>query len=797
MRARVINERAAQAVQIRVRGVVQGVGFRPFVYRLATSRKLRGAVWNDLDGVVIEAVGDPQAIAGLIEALRRDAPQASLVNEVTTQPAPDLLAHAPGNFRIEHSRGVGARTLGVGPDLPTCHECLRELRDPGDRRFRYPFINCTNCGPRLSILEGVPYDRPMTTMAAFTMCARCRGEYEEPSNRRFHAQPNACPACGPRARLERFADGAVLDQWRSVHEAFWAVIHAGGSIAIKGIGGYHLACLATDESAVRRLRARKLRPDKPLAVMAGSLDALRGHCIISTAEADLLMGPTASIVLLRPQPRSGLAPSIALAQHRIGAMLPYSPLHHLLLDRRDEILVMTSGNLSDLPQIIDDGEAGAAFAEIADAIVSHDRRIAVRVDDSVVRRDGRAISPIRLGRGFAPLRLPLPPGLAGAGDLVALGAQLKSTFCLKRSDHLIVSQHIGDLERAENRDAFEASLEHYLRLYDLKPEAVAIDLHPDISSARLGRTMAQARSCRLVEVQHHHAHAAACLAEHGVPLDAPPVLAIVLDGLGYGPDGTLWGCEFLAVDYAGYRRLAHLRPVPMPGASAAIREPWRMALAHLAQCHDVDQLARQYRELHFFRGREPAAVRLLLHAARRGINAPITTSLGRLFDAVAAIAGVRERITYEGQAAAELEAALWRERTSLRGGSGYPFAICRSDDLPMLDSGPIWLPLLADLRADSSAGAISYRFHLGLAEALVAMAEDLREPHGDLGVSTVVLSGGVFQNAFLSRALAARLARGGWRVLTHRRLPPNDGGLSAGQAAIAAAISKGRRSACV
>ncbi|HSA82130.1 MAG TPA: hypothetical protein VLE23_15040, partial [Geminicoccaceae bacterium] len=341
-----------------------------------------------------------------------------------------------------------------------------------------------------------------------------------------------------------------------------------------------------------------------------------------------------------------------------------------------------------------------------------------------------------------------------------------------------------------------ASLQHYLRLYDLEPEVVAVDLHPEISSARFGRALAQARRCRLIEVQHHHAHAAACLAEHAVPAGAPPVLAIVLDGLGYGPDGTLWGCEFLAVDYAGYRRLAHLRPVPMPGGAAAIREPWRMALAHLAQSHDVDRLAGQYSDLAFFRYRGPA-VRLLLQAARQGINAPITTSSGRLFDAVAALAGVRERITYEGQAAAEFEAALWRERASLQGGRGYRFAIQESDGLPILDPGPIWLPLLADLQAGRSAGAISYRFHLGLAEALVGMAERLRETHVDRVGSTVVLSGGVFQNAFLLRALAAKLARRGWRVLTHRKLPPNDGGLSAGQAAIAAAISEGRRSACV
>ncbi|HSA81779.1 MAG TPA: carbamoyltransferase HypF, partial [Geminicoccaceae bacterium] len=715
---------------------------------------------------------------------------------IIRMPADPLAIGHDGGFRIASSRNEVPVTLGVSPDLATCGQCLAEIRDPADRRFAYAFTNCTGCGPRLSILEGVPYDRRETTMAAFAMCDVCRREYDDPGDRRFHAQPNACPACGPTLSFQLYAEGAALTDWTAIRHAFWRLISSGGSIAIKGIGGYHLACLATDESAVARLRVRKLRPDKPLAVMARSLDVLRRHCVISAAEADLLQDPQAPIVLLRPQPECRIAPSVAPWQHRIGAMLPYSPLHHLLFEGRDEVLVMTSGNLSELPPIIDDGEAGTVFAGIADAILSHDRRIAVRVDDSVLRRDGRAITPTRLGRGCAPLRLPLPPGLGGGGDLIALGAQLKSTFCLKRGDHLVVSQHIGDLERPENRDAFEASLQHYLRLYDLEPEVVAVDLHPEISSARFGRALAQARRCRLIEIQHHHAHAAACLAEHGVPAGAPPVLAIVLDGLGYGPDGTLWGCEFLAVDYAGYRRLAHLRPVPMPGGAAAIREPWRMALAHLAQGHDVDQLARQYRDLAFFQRREAAAVRLLLQAARRGINAPITTSLGRLFDAVAALVGLRERVTYEGQAAAELEAALWRERASLPGGPGYRFATHQSDGVAMLDAGPIWLPLLADLRAGCSAGAISYRFHLGLAEALAAMAERLPEPHVERVGRAVVLSGGVFQNAFLLRALGAKLARRGWRVLTHRKLPPNDGGISAGQAAVAAAISEGWRSAC-
>jgi hydrogenase maturation protein HypF len=782
-------------MRLRITGVVQGVGFRPFVYRLASRLGLEGAVWNDGVGVVVEVVGGPAALEGFIQGLNTEAPPAAVIDHIARQQADDLATSRSGGFRIAPSRSEGRVMAGVSPDLATCAQCLADIADPANRRFAYAFSNCTDCGPRLSILEDVPYDRAATTMAAFTMCPDCRREYDDPGDRRFHAQPNACPECGPSLRFERCADQVVLTAWPALAIAFWDLIGRGDSVAIKGIGGYHLACLATDERAVASLRTRKRRPHKPLAVMARSLDVLRRHCMVSAAEARLLSGPGAPILLLRPRADHAIAASVAPAQHRIGAMLPYSPLHHLLFEGRDDVLVMTSGNRSEQPQIIDDEEAARVFAEIGDAILSHDRRIAVRVDDSVVRFDGRKPAFLRLGRGFTPLRLAAPPGLERAPDVVALGAQLKATFCLGHEGRLVLSQHIGDLQHTENREALATTLRHYLRLYDVRPERIALDLHPDVGSGGFADELGAQTGARLIRVQHHHAHAAACLAEHAYPNDGAPVLAIVLDGLGYGPDGTLWGFEFLSVCYTDYRRLAHLKPVAMPGGEAAIREPWRMALAYLAEQEGFEALRRAHPELPLLRNRERQC-RLLLQAVTRHINAPLTSSCGRLFDAVAALALAREQITYEGQAAAELEAALWNQSRVNSAGAGYRLELVESGDgLPMLDPRPIWPALLVNLKDGCASGEISRRFHLGLVDGIVAMVGHLAVRHPELPRSAV-LSGGALQNAFLLRALQIKLARSGWRVLTHRKLPPNDGGLSAGQAVIAAASEEGSGNPC-
>jgi len=779
------------ALSIRIEGVVQGVGFRPFVCRLARRSGVAGTVRNVGGVVVIEAAATAERLDRFVANLRDAAPPAAAIERIVTIPAarPALDLAAP--FAIVESVEVDQPELGVGADLATCRSCLAEIRDPTDCRFAYAFTNCTDCGPRLSILDGTPYDRAQTTMAGFVMCAACRREYDDPTDRRFHAEANACPACGPQLRLRFFDGTADLEDWPSIRAAVWRLLDAGGTVAIKGIGGYHLACLATDEAAVRRLRKQKRRPAKPLALMAGSLDSLGRHCIVSPAEAAHLTSPEAPIVLLRPRAAGSIAPSVAPGQHRIGAMLPYSPLHHLLFEGREDVLVMTSGNLAEAPQVIDDAEAYRVSTAIADALLCHDRPIALRLDDSVVRVDGGRTTRLRLGRGLAPLRLRAPEGLE-TGDILALGGQLKATFCLKRGDTLVLSQHLGDLEQPENLDAFATALDDFRRLFAIRPEAIAVDLHPGITSAAIGRDLAAAMGVKLIEVQHHHAHAAACLVEHEVPASSAPVLALVLDGLGYGPDGTLWGGEALAVDYAGYQRLANLRPVPMPGGAAAIREPWRMALAHLATAHDIEALFNRYRHLPFFAAHDDARTRLLLQAMRHGINAPLTTSIGRLFDAVAALVGFEGAVRYEGQAAAELEAALWRERPSLGQPAGYCFAV---DDTG-LDPAPLWPQILTDLASGLSTGAIAYRFHRGLAEALLELAERLAARYTGLAPRTIALSGGVFQNAYLLRALGAKLQRRGWRVLPHERLPPNDGGLAIGQAVVAAAGINGSKSAC-
>jgi hydrogenase maturation protein HypF len=778
-------------VCIRIDGIVQGVGFRPFVCRLARGMGIQGTVRNVGGAVVIEAAADPDLLERFIAALEERAPPTAAIDSIVASAIARPVGGAGELFAIVSSAGSAEAELGVGPDLATCPQCLAEIRDPLDRRFAYAFTNCTDCGPRLSILEGKPYDRATTTMAGFAMCGPCRREYDDLSHRRFHAQSNACPACGPRLRLRCFDGVADLEDWPAIREETWRRLRAGGTVGIKGIGGYHLACLATDEAAVGRLRQRKRRLVKPLAVMAASLDSLRRHCLVSPVEAALLASPMAPIVLLRRQVHDCLAPSVAPGQNRIGAMLPYTPLHHLLLDGQDDVLVMTSGNLSDQPQVIDDREALLVFPGIADAVLLHDRPIAVRLDDSVVRIDGAETIHLRLGRGYAPLRLPVPEGL-DEGDVLALGGQLKSTFCLKRRDRLVLSQHIGDLEQTANLDAFEGSLDQYRRLYEVEPAAVAVDLHPGLTSGEIGRSLAESPSVRLIEVQHHHAHAAACLVEHGFPAASPPVLALVLDGLGYGTDGTLWGCECLAVDYAGFRRLASLRRVPMPGGTAAIREPWRMALAHLTLADNLDELVARYRRLPFFQALDRARTRMLLKAARQGINAPLTSSLGRLFDAVAALVGVCSVATYEGQAAAELEATVRRYRGSFGQPAGYRFGV---DDTG-IDPVPLWPQILADLESARDTGEIAYRFHAGLAEALVELAERQAGRTAGLVDRTIVLSGGVLQNAYLLRALRAKLARRSWRVLCHERLPPNDGGLSVGQAAVAAASIAGLSSAC-
>jgi hydrogenase maturation protein HypF len=706
--------------RFQITGVVQGVGFRPFVFGLAQAHDLGGFVLNDGDGVVVEAEGSSEALDRFAAALRTDAPALARVESVATVRRQPLGQH---EFVIAPSETTGRRAL-VPPDVATCDDCLRELFDPADRRYRYPFINCTQCGPRFTIVRAVPYDRANTTMAAFAMCERCRAEYEDPADRRFHAEPIACPDCGPRLSM-------------ALEEAV-ARLQGGQILAVKGLGGYHLACDASGEDVVARLRARKRREEKPFAVMAADPRPLAE---ISADEEDLLRSPERPIVLVRRRHDGPIAPSVAPGNPWLGVMLPYTPVHHLLLDGFGGALVMTSGNRSDEPIAFDDDEARERLGGIADAFLAHDRPIHRRCEDSVLRTG----FPVRRARGHAPAALALPA--AAARPIVATGAELKSTFCVARGADAFVSPHLGDLDSELSYRAFVTDIDLYLAMLGVEPEVVACDLHPDYLSTRWARE----QDAELVEVQHHHAHAAACLAEHG---EQGTALALVLDGTGYGTDGTLWGGELLRCDLASFERVAHLRPVPLPGGEAAIREPWRCAAAYLEAA-----------------GRPVPFERWALVRESLKVNAPPSSGMGRLFDAVAALLGVRERVSYEGQAAIELEQLADDVEAD-------PYE-CEITD-GVIDGPGLVRAAHDDLAAGRPRAAIAAAFHEGVAAAATRACALAAEPR------TVVLSGGTFQNLRLLRSLRSRLEREGFRVLTHRAVPPNDGGISYGQAAVAA-----------
>jgi hydrogenase maturation protein HypF len=707
--------------RFRVRGVVQGVGFRPFVYGLATRHSLAGFVLNDGDGVVVEVEGAPPALDSFAAALRDGGPPLARVDSITAEPAAVLGERA---FRIEASEATGASAL-VPPDVATCDGCLRELFDPADRRYRYPFVNCTQCGPRFTIVLRVPYDRPNTTMAGFPLCEDCRREYEDPLDRRFHAEPIACPVCGP--RLSMPLENAV------------ALLREGAIVAVKGLGGYHLACDAANEETVARLRSRKHREDKPFALLSAAPE-LVGE--IDAAEATLLSSRERPVVLLRRLPDAPVALSVAPGNRWLGVMLPYTPLHHLLAADFGGALVLTSGNRSDEPIAFDDDEARERLRGIADEFLGHDRPIHRRCEDSVVR----AGFPLRRSRGYAPGAIRLP--VRSARPLVATGGELKSTFCVARGDEAYLSPHLGDLDSELAYRAFRADLELYLDMLAVRPEMIAHDLHPEY----LATKWALEQEGELVGVQHHHAHAAGCLAEHG---EVGPALAVVFDGTGYGTDGTLWGGEILRCDLREFERVAHLEPVPLPGGEAAIREPWRMAAIHL-------ELA----------GLPVPFERWALVRKSLAVNAPLSSGMGRLFDAVAALLGLRDVGTYEGQAAVELE--------QLAGStSAEPY------EWPFGDGVPLVRAVHDDLADGRPRGEIAAAFHETVAAAAAAACAELAEPR------TVVLSGGTFQNVRLLASTRQRLESLGFRVLTHRLVPPNDGGLSYGQAAVAAARAAG------
>ena len=770
-----------QALEIRVRGRVQGVGFRPTVWRHARELGVRGEVLNDGEGVLIRAAAAPSVLAAFLAKVEHEPPPLARVEAVETHPYAGELA--PG-FRIVASTG-GAVHTQIAPDAAMCAACAAEIADPTERRHRYPFTTCTHCGPRLTIVTGVPYDRAATTMAGFALCPPCAAEYADPADRRFHAETTACPACGPRARLVHFAGGAVTHTAVDDVAAVGELIGRGEIVAIKGLGGYHLACDATSGATVARLRLAKHRDAKPFALMARSLDVIRRYCAVSELEAATLASPEAPIVLLAATGPARLPDAIAPGLATLGFMLPTTPLHQLILSALDGPVVMTSGNRSEEPQATDDTDAAQRLATIAALALVHDRPIANRVDDSVVRIADGAVRVMRRARGYAPAPVAMPPGFEGAPDVLAYGGDLKGTFCMTSRGQAVLSQHQGDLENAATHDDFRKNLTLYALVLEHAPRLLAADRHPGYHATRLARDHAAAAALPIVLVQHHHAHVAACLAEAGRPRSAAPVLGVVLDGLGLGDDGTIWGGELLLADYRRAERLAALRPVAMLGGDRASLEPWRNLYAHLVAGPGWATFEQRFAGLPVY-AQLAAKPRAVLDGMLAGaVNSPLASSCGRLFDAVAAALGIAfERQAYEGEAATRLEAAVDPVALAEADALAYPFAIARGDGLRLLEPHEMWLALLDDLARGTPAGTIAARFHRGLARALTRLVVALAADHA---FDTVALTGGCFQNRILLEQVAGRLRAEGFIVLAHARIPTNDGGLSLGQAVVAAA----------
>jgi hydrogenase maturation protein HypF len=820
-------------------GVVQGVGFRPFVYRLALEEELAGSIGNDTGGVTIEIEGPVERVDAFRRRLEAEAPPLARIDSVAVRETP---VTGESSFRIIASEAGGPVSTGIPADAATCADCLRELLDPNDRRYRYPFLNCTNCGPRYTITRRIPYDRPQTSMARFTMCPACQAEYDDPTNRRFHAQPNACPVCGPRVWLVSPAEpspaqekpfeaahevsghdrgthtvcgsraesndvlkghdfsradstsqkrGALAPAGHAPVEEAIDRLMAGEIMAIKGIGGFHLAVDATNEFAVMRLRDRKHRYGKPLAVMVRDLEAARELCVLTPQEEELLLTVARPIVLAPKRTGSGIAPSVAPGIPWLGVFLPYAPLQHLLFaDSRVRALVMTSANLSEEPISIDNEEAVQRLKNIADAFLMHDREILQRCDDSVMSLVDCRPQVIRRARGFVPLGAPLP---FDSPPLLAVGGHLKNVFALARGRFAYQSQHLGDLENVTGLDFFREALAHLIQTFEIEPEAVVHDLHPGYLSTSWAKEWAAERNLPLIAVQHHHAHIAACMAEHGIE---GPVIGLSLDGTGYGTDGRIWGGEVLIVQLDGpnpghFDRFAHLDYVPMPGGEAAIREPWRMALGCLHHAgFDVESP-----EMLKLLGVKLQEVRVLKRMIDRELNTPLTSSCGRLFDAVAAVVLGRGVVDYDAQAAIELE-GLTVDGPDEHS-SGYSFEFLHGDlsaRRPAIISGRIlWTELLGDLRAGASKARLALRFHAGVATAFIGAAKSARE---NTGIEKVALSGGCLQNRRLARLLRTGLEEDGFQVFQHRIVSPGDGGLSYGQAVVAAAILKKRKAEC-
>ncbi|MGH9945587.1 MAG: carbamoyltransferase HypF [Pyrinomonadaceae bacterium] len=794
--------------QILVRGIVQGVGFRPFVYSLAKTRGLRGSVLNNESGVLIDIEGSDANIDYFIEDLKRNPPPLASIESVTRNNG--VRAESFQDFQILPSESNGQKFQPISADISTCDDCVAEMFDPNNRRYRYPFINCTNCGPRFTIIEDVPYDRASTTMREFEMCAACRAEYEDPLDRRFHAEPTACADCGPQiylgsptgrdanandhASLQKPArnKGETIDSSRNeLIEASVQYLRDGKIVAVKGIGGYHLVCDALNPDTVKRLRQRKYREDKPFALMAASVEVVEQFCEVSDAEKELLNSRERPIVLVAKKSNADIPEAVAPGVSTLGFMLPYTPLHYLLFENLDAPLVMTSGNISDEPICYRDEEADVRLNDIADHFLTNNRRIHIRTDDSIVRAmtvpkvddkkrfrpvglmaNGTFAAPVamlRRSRGFAPA--PIKTSFKFETQILACGSELKNTFCLTKDKYAFLSHHIGDLENLETLRSFTDGIEHFKRLFDLEPEVIAYDLHPEYLSTKY------AHKCESVEtkigVQHHHAHIASCLADNGATGE---VIGVALDGLGFGTDQKMWGGEFFVADFANAERVAHLDYVPMPGGAKAIGEPWRMAAVYLQLAFGEEFLNL---DIPFIDSLDPEKWRTLDSMIAKNTNCPETSSMGRLFDAISAMLCLRNTVNYEGQAAIALEAAADESSSET-----YEFTLAEGG---IIKTEGLIEQAVADILDGVSAGKVSAKFHFAVAKLIADVATNLRDQRN---LNRVALSGGVFQNIFLLQAASVLLAERGFEVLTHSRVPTNDGGISLGQAAIANAILK-------
>lgn len=770
------------ALKLCVRGLVQGVGFRPMVWRLANECCLTGDVLNDGGGVVVRVWGESEHVERFVSRLETEAPPLSQISSIERHPIADQ-AQRPDHFSIEKSVANTIQT-GVVPDAATCPACLNETFDPAELRYRYPFTNCTHCGPRLSIVQEIPYDRANTSMRKFEMCQDCATEYDTKQDRRFHAQPIACPKCGPHVWLEDTAQTRVAGS--AEHDAVSCaaqLIKDGSIIAIKGIGGFHLACDAKNHASVDLLRQRKHRYSKPFALMARDLAMVKTYAHVSSNEHTLLASPAAPIVVLQPtRSASQLAASIAPGQSGLGFMLPYTPLHSLLVAALDTPIVLTSGNISSVPQAINNDDARGDLAGIADYFLMHDRDIINRVDDSVVRVVAGKKQVLRRARGYAPAPITLPNGFENANGILAMGPELKNTFCMIKDGSAILSQHIGDLENASSYRDYRSSLDLFLSLYNFKADVIAVDAHPNYLSTQWGQELSRLSRIEQDLVQHHHAHIAACMADNDVPMNTKPVLGIALDGLGLGDDGTLWGGEFLVADYRTFQRVAHFRAVPMPGGAQAVMQPWRNTFVHLDQSIGWERLTQRYPNLavlDHFKSKPLSQIKTIIKSRT---NTPLTSSVGRIFDAVAGLLGIcTDGVSYEGQAAIELETLAMSA-----GDERASYAMQVSSTQPVvIDVSPMWEQIVRDLEAKVPASRIAARFHNTMVQFVVQTALSLAKQHD---IDAIALSGGVMQNNLLFKGLLKGLNQGGiGRVLTHARVPTNDGGLSLGQGVIAAA----------